>query len=285
MNFRPLLLCAWLALGAVHAQSAPAAVAARVDHFQIEHDSPQALFTLFAEVFQLPVVWPMADYGAFASGGLYFGNVVVEFGRFGGLPAHAQGPARLAGIALQPALSAPASAAELERRQLRHRTPAPFMANGKALWTVVRIDGIAPPGARLFICDYHIDTETGLRAAAAELARLQGGPLGLVGVRELLIEAAEPVDALVRWRALLAPVGPDDAGAFRFASGPLIQVRQGAEDRLRLLTLEVRSLQTAQQLLLAEGFVTDPADPGRLSGSGQHRGLTLQLVLPPAAGR
>ena len=42
----------------------------------IQVDDPGRLFALFAETFELPVVWPLAWYGEFQSGGVFYGGLI-----------------------------------------------------------------------------------------------------------------------------------------------------------------------------------------------------------------
>ena len=50
----------------------------QIDHILIASSDPNALFSLLTGTLQLPVAWPMTDYGAFASGGVGVGNTNLE---------------------------------------------------------------------------------------------------------------------------------------------------------------------------------------------------------------
>ncbi len=55
----------------------------RIDHIVFRTDNPESLFPLFADTFQLPVVWDVATHDFFTSGGVFAGNVYFEMMRFG----------------------------------------------------------------------------------------------------------------------------------------------------------------------------------------------------------
>ena len=72
------------------------------------------------------------------------------------------------------------------------------------------------PGPFLFLCEYHgFNVSESRRLAAEELARRDGGPLGLVRTTEILVGACRPDEERDRWRRLLdlRPNGGPDRGA------------------------------------------------------------------------
>lgn len=107
----------------------------RIDHIVFRTDSPESLFPLFAETFQLPVVWEVATHDFFTSGGVFAGNVYFEMMRFG--RAKELSPAepieaKIWGIAFEP-YRLRDSLDELRKRDIPHSPP--FHSIGK------RIDG------------------------------------------------------------------------------------------------------------------------------------------------
>ena len=55
-----------------------------IDHVLIHTQDVERMYALFREVFDLPVVWPVTNYGALISGGGRAGNMNIEIGRFVG---------------------------------------------------------------------------------------------------------------------------------------------------------------------------------------------------------
>jgi hypothetical protein len=272
---------ALLAAAAIPAHAERGAVVSRIDHFVAEDNQAAGLFTLFTDQFRLPTIWPMSSYGSTQSGGGYFGNVVIEVARFGNDAGG--GHAQWAGIVFAPVESADASVEELNRPQIDHGPPIPYPSKPRAegpdqtLWTTVRVRDLGVPGLGIVICDYHFDTSTGLAAAAAELNRQQGGPLGLLGVKNVLIEASHLSDARARWRKVLAPAAAVESDTFRFKSGPAIQLVSGKRDVIRAITLEVSSLARAKAFLTDKSIAYDIAGPELVLREGIHD-LAVRIV-------
>ena len=70
--------CAMSAVCAAQAPIQTPNIVKQVDHILIASSEAKELFTLLSDTFQFPVVWPMSDYGGFASGGVAVGNVNLE---------------------------------------------------------------------------------------------------------------------------------------------------------------------------------------------------------------
>ena len=265
----------------VGANEGQISVVSHIDHFVVEHSQAAELFKLLTEQFRLPVIWPMSAYGPFRSGGVFFGNAVVEVGNLEG--AADSGHAQWQGIVFAPQESAAASAKELDARRILHDPPdeyAPKAPDGKPaspLWTTLRVREKGQGNFRIIICDYNFDTKTGLRAAADDLSKLQGGPLGLVGVQEVSVETSDWVDSGARWQNLLALLSPGNTGTVSFESGPAIHLLRDRRNTIRSLTLQVRFLDRAAAFL-PELPITYDIHGGKLTlQQGQH-GLALHLV-------
>jgi hypothetical protein len=107
----------------------------RIDHIVLRTDAPEGLFSLFADTFQLPVVWDVATHDFFTSGGVFVGNVYVEMMRFGRVQTSSSATsadAKIFGIAFEP-FCLRESLDELRKRQIPHGPP--FYTIGR------RIDG------------------------------------------------------------------------------------------------------------------------------------------------
>ncbi|MFZ6745251.1 hypothetical protein ACO0LC_18660 [Undibacterium sp. JH2W] len=282
LRLLPLLLLACLSSNAIAAQAGADSTISRIDHILIEQKATDDSFQLFANQLQVPVIWPMVKYGPFSSGGLYFGNVVLEFGQFAALGGVAPESPRLAGIAFQPLKSAAASMLEFDQHQIAHGPAEPFTTyrDGKpqALWTNVRISGIGPADSWLFVCEYHFDSKLRQTAAFDELQKLKGGPLGLLGVKEVIIETPDLQAARARWKNLLSSAIEQEAGVFTLSSGPVIRLAQGKSEALRSLTIEVSSLSQTRAALAAQSIAYDDKGTEILLGNGNVHGLPFRLV-------
>jgi len=93
-------------------------------------------------------VWPFFEHGRFASGGLSLGNAVLEFVSF---PKEGHQPQKteFRGIALEPTISADATAAELTKRNIPHSGAQPYKSQipGKQIlaeWSSVGLTDFPP---------------------------------------------------------------------------------------------------------------------------------------------
>jgi hypothetical protein len=113
----------------------------RVDHIAIKIDGPayEQLFQLFTELFRFPIAWMTGSYPPFKSGGIFAGNVNLDFLQFEN--AATSGPPSLAGLALEP-YGLEESLLHLKQRNISYLPPIPFAyadENGERVtyWTTV----------------------------------------------------------------------------------------------------------------------------------------------------
>jgi hypothetical protein len=99
----------------------------QIDHILVASHEAKKLFRLLSETLQLPVVWPMSDYGGFSSGGVAVGNVNIEVLR-GSESAIGAPKSRFIGFALEPA-PLQTSLPELDVRRIAHESPRHFARN------------------------------------------------------------------------------------------------------------------------------------------------------------
>jgi len=238
---------------ALRAEEQP--LATRVEHFFVVSDQAQSLFTYFMDTFQLPEVWPFYAHGTFASGGLSFGNAVLEFVSF---PKEGHQPQKteFRGIAFEPRADTDATAAELTKRNIPHSDARTFKSQvpGRPVlvaWSSVALTDLPPKNADVFFCDYQ-DRQSvadGRKAAGNELARRTGGPLGIVAVAEIMVGVQDLEDARNKWTALLESSLQISDDAFVFSSGPRIRLVHAESPGIQGIVLSVRSLAEAEKFL------------------------------------
>ena len=166
-------------------ESRPEPIVATLDHVGVLAEDADALFALLAETFDLPVAWPMTDFGTFASGGVRPGTINLEVVRAAGglrrfLPPDR--PARYWILAFQPAGALDDSLARLEARGIPHRREAPG-----PLFTNVTLTELAPRSWTI-LCHYLPSYSEQYAALEPELRERGGGPLGLT----VTVEPASP---------------------------------------------------------------------------------------------
>ena len=68
--------CAMVVTCAAESPRQTIPIVRQIDHMLIVSSEAEELFSLLSDTFQLPVAWPMSDYGGFASGGVAVGGVI-----------------------------------------------------------------------------------------------------------------------------------------------------------------------------------------------------------------
>ena len=118
-----------------------------VDHVMVRADDPRPLYEFFTEELGLPAGQPPTSYpGPFTNAIIPVGNTVLELIHFGPLPESAlqSTPARLWGLAFEPARSLDESRKELDRRRIPRGTPQVFerpTPDGglQKMWTILNV--------------------------------------------------------------------------------------------------------------------------------------------------
>ena len=220
---------------ALHPQDAQVSRAAasafirQVDHIMIDSDSPEALFHLFYEQLELPLGFPYKSYGTFSSGGVGFGNVILEF-------IHVQDlHPGLAGVALEPATIEEASST-LDARGVKHEPAKPVYqpdpSGGKRLgWTTMELD-LAAEG--FFLCKYNISVEPRRARIRAELDARNGGRLGIDYVSEVVVGVRDLATAQNQFRGLLGPTRQGESSLWAVGAGPSIRLVPDTQDHLKV---------------------------------------------------
>lgn len=202
----------------------------KIDHVYAVLDDAEAAFNFMRDDVELPVAWPYTSYGEFASGGIGLGNLNLEF--VAATPGWiAQHPARLTGIAFEPALPADeALLGQLDRREIEH---SPLMPTPG--WTNVGLGGLGvAPFA--FLCDYHFPEAKDAGRRRAALEECAGGRLAIREAAEVVVGVLSPSSAQANWQRLLDPL-PADHRRWIIGSGPAL--RLVPHDRLEVIELKL----------------------------------------------
>ncbi len=276
--YAAISLC-FIALG-LQAEERP--LATRVEHFFLDSDRAQSLFTYFKDTFHLPEVWPFFEHGTFASGGLSLGNIVLEFVSF---PKEDNTPRKteFRGIAFEPTADAAATAAELTKRNVPHSdVHHKYQIPGSDVlveWSSVNLSDFPPINANIFFCDYKDRQGVAQRrkAASDELARIAGGPLRIVGLDEIIVGVRDLEEARSKWSVLLAPSPQISEDAFAFDSGPRIRLVRSESPGIQGIILSVRSLDEAEKFLKEHRLLVK--DVGHIAIAPEAiEGLWIRLI-------
>jgi hypothetical protein len=242
----------------------------KVDHVFVPVKDPEPLFSLFTDTLGMPVAWPVTDRGLYRSGAFCAGNANVEFLTADALPfSEPTEPLSVRGIALEPE-SAVDSVARLDERGLPHGEASTWMDDdGSPFVTNVFLSGFVADAAMVFLCRYEGAT-VAARREVFEAFDGEANPIGVRAVAEITVGVRDIDKAMESWRPLLAPVVPDDHGAFRLEEGPVIRLRRSPIDGVAAIWLEVASLARARDALRER----DLLGPMRASGIGLNYAKT-----------
>jgi len=263
---RSASLGAFLLLG--FAESRPPVVRG-IDHFFATSPNTEPFYRFFRDSLGLTEVYPFRDYGDFASGIVSMGNVLFEVVRWD-VPAGETLPSELKGIALEPNGTLTETVARLREYGVPHEKPDSVnmtsSAGVKALAYVnIGLDGLDGPGglepamAAIFINDNLGSPRavTRRKEGAEELVGRNGGALGVLAVRELVLGVEDLEAALAQWRKLLGDEPREQGGVVTWPVGPAMRFVKAPRASIIEMVLQVRSLARARQFLEPRGMIAE----------------------------
>lgn len=240
-----------------------------VDHFFAFSTEPEPLFKFFRDTLGLPQVWDFKNFGDFASGGVWMGNVEFEVVTWKTAPGEKQST-EFKGIAFEPVGYTDDLVKELDRRAIKHGKPETTVVKDnegreRVGWINTGIDGpggIPPSDVSIFVYD---STSKEKKAAQNErsntaLQNSQGGPLGVVRVKELAIGVVDLKAAKAKWRMLMDRPDQQSSNLYRFSLGPDIRLSGAPTDGFKSIVLQVRSLQKAKEFLASRNLLKKSTD-------------------------
>ena len=225
-------------------------LAIRLDHIAVKTASPEKLFLFFTDILGLPVIWPVSKEPGFTTGGFFVGDTSVEtlpLEKHGGQKnAHAT---TIAGLTFEaPPLDEIAE--QLQRAGLKPTEPdqtiCDYDGRQAKTWTSLCLEAISSPRHTVCLREYDKNYKGQLGKTISFTAPL--GEIGLLGIKEITLESANPARTKTLWTTLLG-CEPDADGVFKRDGMPLLRVNEGKEDGIAGLTLKVQSLDKARHFL------------------------------------
>jgi hypothetical protein len=252
-----------------------------IDHVYATAPDASRVFRAFHEVLGLPAAWPFQSWGAFSSGGVSFGNVVLELTQWTSRWKRAL-PLEFAGIALEPEGPTATVVAALDRHRIPHAPPVVSTTRNAAGdtvgWTNTGLSDFH--AANVFLCDYaNRSTVSRVRADAARaLEAARGGPLGVRQVSVIEIASADATREVAAWQAIAEAPAPARDGEVVFSRGPRVRVLAARTSGIRGIVVEVRSLSAARAELHRLDALTVTADGRVRIGPSLVGTLQVELV-------
>ena len=240
-------------------------VVAKLDHVYVPFDDARAAFDVFSGELRLPVMWPFDSYGVLTSGTVVLGNLHLETLQSLRPSVHplappsmtAVVPARVSGLAFEPAPDIDTILAELDRRGVTHTAPHPGPQPEEPMFANILLPELSSD--RLLVWLYHsypAAAEQHLHASGipdmrGELGRaaLEAAGGGRLGVREVdeLVVGVPDVDHEARlWQRLFDPLQPKAPNCWRPEGGPAIRLVPSTDRGVERVVLRVNDVAAAR---------------------------------------
>jgi len=254
-----------LALSGV-AKSAELGIIKRIDHTYFFNENAVEILNFLHDEFRLPVSWSHEAYGnpeagEVSSGAVFAGNINLEFVSRNTV---AQGD----GIGFEPHEEIANVGRLLDEAGVPHFALPPWKEDpsrhdpGSSFWTVANeylsenpeepiwsMEGLWQFKKGLFfLLKYHVDVVAWKANLARKLDDVQGGPLGVVRVDQVIFEAVKSSPIREKFRPLCGDRFPAKGEAG-------LEFVEGASDCLRGFVLNVRSLERAKLYLSDKGWL------------------------------
>jgi len=219
-----------------------------------------SVFRLLNDDMKLPKKWgqewtPQTEAKRMYAG-FWAGNMCIEpCGPYDTDEFEDDASAMFFAITFLPFESSQASAAELARRGLTH--------DGRKVYLSLTDPYLSGGNRGVCIMDVGPEDREKDNARHAELqtefAAAKGGPLGLVGVEEILVRYTSD-ESRRRWVRLLEPARPNAENLWRLGDGPAIRLIKDSRTGMAGLVLKVRSVATATRVLKDRGMLGKTRD-------------------------
>lgn len=115
-------------------------------------------------------------------------------------------------------------------------------------------------------------------ADRATLAACDGGPLGVLSVKEIVAGVKDVEGARERWRDFLGPVVGQSSERIEIADGPAVRLVPANQNAIQTLVLNVSSLKRAETFLAQSGMLGDVKDNQLRIARERVHGLDVRLV-------
>lgn len=215
-----------------------------IDHVYVPMVDARAAFAVLTDELELPAMWPFTSFGEFSSGGVSVGSIKLEIIEANAIAPWCtpHDPPQIQGIAFRPASPIDdAYLAEVDARSIARTAPEQYPDEAAPRWTNVYFSDLVSETSGAFVCDYHVPEPRDIAMRRRRLAERNGGRLGVLDARELVISTRDAEAARARWQRLLDPLQPTQPLKWQPAIGPAITLVPGNEERVDHLALAVRS--------------------------------------------
>lgn len=262
-----------------------------VDHLIIRLPDIEPLFSLFNNVFGLPVSWPQQSSSFATFGWINVGNTNLELWAAASnsdLPPDCQ-PPLFHGLALDPC-DLSSSISQLLALGIACKTPRPYQTANECGVLVTNFTNsvvidLSSESCCVFFCAWDKNGSifpwqeklTSAQRRARDLAtfrRCQGGSLGLIGLSEIELSVPSIVEATAKWQALTGsdsqPIALTDDISLRLVSGERTVIQS--------LVFQVRSLEITKAFLESRNLLETNSARELMCSTVATGGLKFKFV-------
>jgi len=226
----------------------------RVDHITVQTSQPATLYSLFANTFQLPVLYPYQPDNTASAGVVWLGNTALSF------TSGDKDTAFFSHLSLEPLQHGEALIQNLAGFGIT-LNPSVMVTHTskegeKHSWKTVGVRDLCSEWIQVVIADaLHPAFVARQRAEAKKmLTEKEGGTLGLRSVQKIILTTTDAAKNLQAWVSIPGVQRMTDIG-FRLIDGPVILVEKGKYNAVKEMVVQVQSLAAAESFLLQKGLL------------------------------
>lgn len=237
MKSKLMILCLSLLLTACAPKESQEIFVKKIDHFMLTCKEPKELYNMLVYTFDLPISWSYRSMGTFTSGGVEFGNCVLEAIDF----KIEEDISGIIGMAFEPAMKV----SDIQDR-LREKGFKETNLYSNQYWKNLICNDLST-GGTVFFCEYQIPVK--------KTEKEPGGNLGLRYVEKVKIAYSDYNKALDLWRKLLVPHKETKEGFWEIESSPNIEIIKSDYDRFISFEVKVKSLEKVRSFLSEKDLI------------------------------
>lgn len=226
----------------------------RVDNITVEAGKAETIYSLFANTFQLPVLFRYQPAGAAETGKVWLGNMAVSFTRSD------KDTAFFNKLSLEPLQHGEALIQTLTGFGISLNPPdiitQPGTEGEQCNWKTIGVRDLCSEWLQVVIADALNPAFFASQRANAKkvFAEKEGGALGVRSVQKIILTTTDAAKSLQAWVSIPGVQRLADLG-FRLIDGPVILVEKGHYNAVKELVVQVQSLAAAESFLLQKGLL------------------------------
>lgn len=226
----------------------------RVDHITVQTSKPATLYSLFANTFQLPVLYRNEPGSNTSAGMVWLGNTALSF--TGG----DKDTAFFSNLSLEPLQYGESLIQTLKGFGITLNPPETLTHTStegeKHSWKTIGVRDLCSEWVQVVIADALNPAFFAKQRSIAKkmFAEKEGGTLGLRSVQKIILTTTDAAKNLQAWVSIPGVQRMADIG-FRLIDGPIILVEKGHHNAVKELVVHVQSLAAAESFLLQNGLL------------------------------